>query len=166
MSTITVAWWWMLVALALIAVTGAVCGWVAYNWGWSHAAEDVHGRHARPDPLAPIAQLALLPAPVVPLGPFTGRSSVLYELPAGAGPYNPFKVDLNIPVELTGRPGQPGKNGGEQDGLTGPVAANLAPVADDPSITTWTREQAEELDRAIKAMIADTDTFIAGLGGG
>lgn len=144
MSTITVAWWWMLVALALIAVTGMVCGWVAYNWGWSHAAEDVHGRHARPDPLAPVAQLALLPAPVVPLAPFTGRSSVLYELPAGAGPYNPFKLDLNIPVELF----------------------PAEPKADDPSITTWTREQAEEMDRAIKAMIADTDTFIAGLGGG
>jgi hypothetical protein len=149
MSTITVAWWWMLVALALIAVTGAVCGWVAYNWGWSHAAEDVHGRHIRPklpsdfmpppDALAPIQQLALLPAPVTQ-------------------PIDHFKEPP--PVGEAERKLLLIKTTGDFD------CCEAAFKADDPSITTWTREQAEELDRAIKAMIADTDTFIAGLGGG
>jgi hypothetical protein len=151
MSTITVAWWWMLVALALIAVTGAVCGWVAYNWGWSHAAEDVHGRHARPDPLAPIAQLALLPAPVTePIDHFAGASSVLFELPREFGCCEP----------------EPSFIGGLPEDRVRVNSEHEIVAADDPSITTWTREQAEELDRAIKAMIADTDTFIAGLGGG
>jgi hypothetical protein len=41
-----------------------------------------------------------------------------------------------------------------------------APAADDPSLTSWTRAHAEELERRIKAMVADTDQFIADLGGG
>jgi hypothetical protein len=180
MSTITVAWWWMLVALGCVALTGSVCGWVAYNWGWSHAAEDVHGgQHARrprlpsdfgppaPDALAPIARLELLPAPVTqPVDHFRepdpvvfgGRSSVLYELPRAEGVgmyqcmccYGPSdgpgwcRTCLGLGFGHTHDP-------------------EPAPKADDPSITTWTREQAEELDRQIKAMIADTDVFIANL---
>jgi hypothetical protein len=133
MSTITVEWWWMLVALALIAVTGMVCGWVAYNWGWSHAAEDVHGRHARP---------------VVP--------PLVFELSAAE-----TEVVSNRWREIEAAHPDPVVFGGASS-----VLFELPPAPDDPSITTWTREQAEEMDRAIKAMIADTDTFIAGLGGG
>jgi hypothetical protein len=181
MSTIAVAWWWMLVALGCVALTGSVCGWVAYNWGWSHAAEDVHGgQHARrprlpsdfgppvPDALAPIARLELLPAPVTqPVDHFRepdpvvfgGRSSVLFEVPRDFGRCEP---DEKPDLRQADKPGAYLTAEALSSAMDS-LWVKVEPKADDPSITTWTREQAEELDRQIKAMIADTDVFIANL---